>query len=177
MRQPVSVLGYCVVSGKSNSPIWATNSESGNRSHASVAGARLSSGLMSYSCGQLKSTNWGSQEPDFLAEIWWQFWNRTGKRSSKMVFSCHSHEFLAVPKFWASFFASYITISASLSEKSCSSSSSLLLSVRIQKSDQTGDWTQAFWTYTRCSNHWAIQPCWVQSYNELYVSATPNHGY
>ena len=27
-------------------------------------------------------------------------------------------------------------------------------SVRIQKSDQTGDWTQAFWTYTRCSNHW-----------------------
>ena len=49
--------------------------------------------------------------------------------------------------------------------------------LRIQKSDQTGDWTQAFWTYTRCSNHWAIQPCWVQSYNELYVSAAPNYGY
>ena len=45
-----------------------------------------------------------------------------------MVFSCHSHEFLAAPKIWASFFASYIAISASLSEKSCSSSSSLLLS-------------------------------------------------
>ena len=49
--------------------------------------------------------------------------------------------------------------------------------VRIQKSDQTGDRTQAFWTYTRCSNHWTIQPCWVQSHNELYVSATLNHGY
>ena len=81
-----------------------------------------------YSCGQLKSTNWVSQEPDFLAEIWWQFWNQTSKRSSKMVFSCYSHAFLAAPKFWASFFASYIAISASLSEKSCSSSSSLFLS-------------------------------------------------
>ena len=54
---------------------------------------------------------------------------------------------------------------------------SSITNVRIQKSDQTGDWTQAFWTYTRCSNHWAIQPCWVQSHNELYVSATPNHCY
>ena len=45
-----------------------------------------------------------------------------------MVFSCYSHEFLAAPKFWASFFASYIAISASPSERSCSSSSSLLLS-------------------------------------------------
>ena len=42
-----------------------------------------------------------------------------------------------------------------------------LHAVRIQKSDQTGDWTQAFWTYTRCSNHWAIQPCWVQSFMYL----------
>ena len=45
-----------------------------------------------------------------------------------MVFSCYSHDFLAAPKFWASFFASHVAISASLSEKSCSSSSSLLLS-------------------------------------------------
>ena len=48
-----------------------------------------------------------------------------------------------------------------------------LISVRIQKSDQTGDWTQAFWTYTRCSNRWAIQPCWVQSYNELLCICHP----
>ena len=27
------LVGYCVVSGTSNSPIWVTNSESGNRSH------------------------------------------------------------------------------------------------------------------------------------------------
>ena len=31
----------------------------------------------------------------------------------------------------------------------------LLPCVSIQKSDLTGDWTQAFWTCTRCSNHWA----------------------
>ena len=48
-----------------------------------------------YSCGQLKTTNWLSQELDFLVEIWWQIWNRTDKRSSKMVFSCYSHAFLA----------------------------------------------------------------------------------
>ena len=58
---------------------------------------------LAYSCGQLKSTNWISQEPDFLAKIWRQIWNRTGKRSSKMVFSCYSHAFLAAPKFWAKF--------------------------------------------------------------------------
>ena len=46
-----------------------------------------------YSCGQLKPTNWLSQEPDFLVKIWQQIWNRTGKRSSKMVFSCYSHTF------------------------------------------------------------------------------------
>ena len=46
-----------------------------------------------YSCGQLKSTNWISREPDFLVKIWRQIWNRTGKRSSKMVFSCYSHAF------------------------------------------------------------------------------------
>jgi len=46
-----------------------------------------------YSCGQLKSTNWLSREPDFLAKMWRRIWNRTGKRSSKMVFSCYSHAF------------------------------------------------------------------------------------
>ena len=45
-----------------------------------------------------------------------------------MVFSCYSYEFLATPKFWAIFFASYIIISASFSKKSCSSSSSQLCS-------------------------------------------------
>ena len=46
-----------------------------------------------YSCGQLKPTNWLSLEPDFLVKIWRQIWNWTGKRSSKMVFSCYSHAF------------------------------------------------------------------------------------
>ena len=38
-------------------------------------------------------------------EIWRQIWNRTGKRSSKMVFSFYSHAFLAAPIFWAKFFS------------------------------------------------------------------------
>ena len=64
--------------------------------------------------------------------FWWKSDDRseTGpvKGAQKWCFHVIPTSFLAVPKFWAIFFASYITISASLSVKSWSSSSSQWLS-------------------------------------------------
>ena len=54
-----------------------------------------------YSCGQSKSSNLLTWEPEFLLEFWLQIQNQRPQKHPEMVLPSFSHTFLVAPNFWA----------------------------------------------------------------------------
>jgi len=53
-----------------------------------------------YSCGQTKSSNLITWEPNFLSKFWLQIRNQGPWKHSEKVLPYFSHTFLVVPNFW-----------------------------------------------------------------------------
>ena len=63
--------------------------------------------LVSYSCGQSKSSNLITWEWEFLWKFWLQIRNQGPRKHSKKVSPYFSHTFLGWPNFWA--FSAHVT--------------------------------------------------------------------